>query len=141
MKIKQVESRINASYNTIRKFIGANKDYYYKVENVIHVTDLGISKLEERYGLKSEILADDNINFYKNQIVFLKQQLEENKQYNSLFINQIETKDSEVQQMKDKLNDIQEKIRIIELEKIQLSHELSMEKNKSIWKKIFNRGE
>ena len=47
----------------------------------------------------------DNIHFYKNQIVFLRQQLEENKQYNQLFLRQIETKDQEVEEDKKILND------------------------------------
>lgn len=32
-----------------------------------------MNKLEGKYGIKGEILADENIHFDKNQIVFLRQ--------------------------------------------------------------------
>ena len=46
------------------------------VNILLDITDLGIDKLEEKYGIKGEILTDDNIHFYKNQIVFLRQLLD-----------------------------------------------------------------
>jgi len=98
-----------------------------------------MDKLEEKYGIKGEILADDNIHFYKNQIVFLRQQLEENKQYNQLFLRQIETKDQEAEEGKNRIKELEEKLHQQELEKLELKHQLELEKNKSIWKKIFKR--
>ena len=100
LKISDIEKRINATYNTIKKFIESEPEYHKKVDNVLHATDLGMDKLEDKYGIKGEILTDDNIHFYKNQIVFLRQQLEENKQYNQLFLRQIETKDQEAEDNK-----------------------------------------
>ena len=55
---------------TIKKFIESDPEYHKKVDNVLHATDLGMDKLEEKYGIRGEILTDDNIHFYKNQIVF-----------------------------------------------------------------------
>lgn len=140
LKISDIERRINATYNTIKKFIESNPKYHKKVDNVLHATDLGMDKLEEKYGIKGEILADDNIHFYKNQIVFLRQQLEENKQYNQLFLRQIETKDQEAEEDKNKIKELEERLHQQELEKLELKHQLELEKNKSIWKKIFQRG-
>ena len=96
--------------------------------------------LEEKYGIRGEVLTDDNIHFYKNQIVFLRQQLEENKQYNHLFLRQIETKDQEAEEGKNKIKELEEKLHQQELEKLELKHQLELERNKSIWKKIFQRG-
>jgi hypothetical protein len=79
LKISDIQTRVNASYNTIKRFIESNPKYHEKIDNVLHATDLGVEKLEEKYGLRGEILTDDNIHFYKNQIIFLRQQLEENK--------------------------------------------------------------
>ena len=39
----------------------------------------------------------------KNQILFLRQQLEENKQYNQLFLRQIETKEKEQEEKKKQI--------------------------------------
>ncbi len=140
LKISDIERRINATYNTIKRFIVSDPEYHKKVDNVLHVTDLGIDKLEEKYGIKGEILTDDNIHFYKNQIVFLRQQLEENKQYNQLFLRQIETKDKEAEEGKNRIKELEEKLHQQELEKLELKHQLELEKNKSIWQKIFKRG-
>lgn len=140
LKISDIEKRIDATYNTIKKFIESNPEYHEKVDNVLHATDLGMDKLEEKYGIKGEILTDDNIHFYKNQIVFLRQQLEENKQYNQLFLRQIETKDQEVEEDKIRIKELEEKLHQQELEKLELKHQLELERNKSIWKKIFNKG-
>ena len=93
MKISDVEKRVNASYNTIKRFIQKNDTYNEVIDNVLHATDSGIEQLEKEYGIRSELLSDDNIDFYKNQILFLRQQLEENKHYSQAFIKQIESKD------------------------------------------------
>lgn len=69
LKISDIGKKINASYNTIKKFIESNPEYHEKVDNVLHATDIGIERLEEKYGIRGEILTDDNIYFYKNQIV------------------------------------------------------------------------
>ena len=42
MKIKQVEVRINASYNTIKKFVESDPKYNEVIEGVIHVTEKGL---------------------------------------------------------------------------------------------------
>ena len=139
LKISDIEKRIDATYNTIKRFIESDPEYHKKVDNVLHVTDLGIDKLEEKYGIKGEILTDDNIHFYKNQIVFLRQQLEENKQYNQLFLRQIETKDQEVEEDKIRIKELEEMLHQQELEKLELKHQLELEKNKSIWAKIFKK--
>ena len=139
MKISDIEKRIDATYNTIKRFIESNSEYHEKIDNVLHATDLGMDKLEEKYGVKGEILADDNIYFYKNQIVFLRQQLEENKQYNQLFLRQIETKDQKAEEEKVRIKELEEKFHQQELEKLELKHQLELEKNKSLWKKIFGR--
>ena len=77
MKISDAEKRVNASYNTIKRFIEKDDNYNEIIDNVLHVTDLGIEQLEIEYGIRTEILSNDNIDFYKNQILFLRQQLEE----------------------------------------------------------------
>lgn len=91
------------------------------------------------YGIRSELLSDDNIDFYKNQILFLRQQLEENKQYSQAFIKQIESKDYEAEENKLKIKELQEKLHQQDLEKLKLRHQLELEQNKSVWKKIFNK--
>ena len=139
MKIKDIEKRINASYNTIKKFIEKNPKYNEKVDNVLHATELGLKELELEYGVKSEILSDDNINFYKSQVFLLNQQLEDNKKYNNIFMKQIEVKDIEVENAKNRLAELEKSNQLMELENIKLEYELEMERNKSIWKKIFNK--
>ena len=96
-------------------------------------------QLEKEYGIRSELLSDDNINFYKNQILFLRQQLEENKQYNQIFLNQIESRDSEAEKNKKKIKELENKIHQQDLEKLELQHKLEIEKNKSFLKKILGK--
>lgn len=139
MKISDVEKRINASYNTIKRFIEKDDSYNEIIDNVLHATDLGIEQLEVEYGIRTEILSDDNIDFYKNQILFLRQQLEENKQYSQTFIKQIESKDYEAEENKKIIKELEFQVHQQELEKLELKHELETEKNKSIWQKIFNK--
>ena len=81
-----------------------------------------MERLEEKYGLKAEILTDDNIHFYKNQIVFLRQQLEENKQYNQIFLKQIEVKIFEAEEDKKKIRELEDKIHQQELEWMELKY-------------------
>ncbi|MDE8133657.1 hypothetical protein PT114_08830 [Erysipelothrix rhusiopathiae] len=139
MKISDVEKRVNASYNTIKRFIEKDDTYNEVIDNVLHATDLGIEQLEKEYGIRSELLSDDNINFYKNQILFLRQQLEENKQYNQIFLNQIESRDSEAEKNKKKIKELENKIHQQDLEKLELQHKLEVEKNKSVFKKLFGK--
>lgn len=148
MKIKQAEGRINASYNTIKRFIEQKSEYNEKIEGVIHVTDKGLKELEKKYGVRTEILADDNIHFYKNQITFMEQQLRETQKYNDMFVRQIEMKDDEFSLKEQELSEKEKKIAELEaqihqqeLKELELKHELELEKNKSIWKKLFNKGE
>ncbi len=140
MKISDIEKRINASYNTIKKFIEKNPEYNEKVDNVLHATKIGLEQLELEYGVRSEVLSDDNIDYYKSQIFLLNQQLEENKKYNNLFIKQIEMKDYEAEENKNIIKELEDKLHKKEIEKLELKHELELEKNKSIWKKIFKKG-
>ena len=139
MKISDVEKRVSASYNTIKRFIEKEDSYNEVIDNVLHATDLGIEQLEMQYGIRSEILSDDNIDFYKNQIIYLRQQLEENKQYNQLFMKQIESKDYEAEDNKKKIKELEDKVHQQDLEKLELKHEIELEKNKSIWQKIFTK--
>ena len=137
MKISDIEKRINASYNTIKRFIEKNPEYNEKINNVLHATDLGLEQLELEYGIKAEILSDDNINFYKGQILLLKEQVEDYKKFSEVFTKQIEMRESEAEENKNRIKELEEKLHQNELEKIELKHELELEKNKSIWKKIF----
>ena len=139
MKISDVEKRINASYNTIKRFIERDDTYNQIIDNVIHATDLGIEQLEKEYGVRSELLSEENIDFYKNQILFLRQQLEENKQYSQAFIKQIESKDYEAEENKLKIKELEGKLHQQELEKLMLKHELDLEKNKGFFERIFNK--
>lgn len=139
MKISDVEKRVNASYNTIKRFIEKDDSYNEIIDNVLHATDLGMEQLEIEYGVRSEILSSDNIDFYKNQIVFLRQQLEENKEYNNLFMKQLEHKNFEADESKNRIKELEEQLHQNEIEKIELKHELELEKNKSILKKIFRK--
>lgn len=148
MKIKQAEGRINASYNTIKRFIEQKSEYNEKIEGVIHVTDKGLKELEKKYGVRTEILSDDNIHFYKNQITFMEQQLRETQKYNDMFVRQIEMRDDEfglkeqeLSEKEKKIAELEAQIHQQELKELELKHELELEKNKSIWKKLFNKGE
>ena len=139
MKISDVEKRVNASYNTIKRFIEKDDTYNEVIDNVLHATDLGIEQLEKEYGVRSELLSEENIDFYKNQILFLRQQLEENKQYSQAFIKQIESKDYEAEENKLKIKELEEKLHQQELDKMVLKHELELEKNKGFFERIFNK--
>ena len=148
MKIKQAEGRINASYNTIKRFIEQKPEYNEKVEGIIHVTDKGLEENEKKYGVRTEILSDDNIHFYKNQLVFMEQQLREIQKYNDMFVRQIEMKNEEFnlkeQELYDKekrIEELEKQIHRQELKELDLKHKLELEKNKSLWKKIFQKGE
>ena len=96
-----------------------------------------MQELESKYGVRSEVLSEDNVDFYKNQIIFLRQQLAENKEYNNLFMKQIETKEYEAEKNEIRIKELEEKLHQNEIEKLELKHELELEKNKSIWKKFF----
>ena len=137
MKISDIEKRINASYNTIKRFIEKNPEYNEKINNVLHATDLGLKQLELEYGIKAEILSDDNINFYKGQILLLREQVEDHKKFNEVFTKQIEMRDTEAEENKNRIKELEEKLQQNEIDKLELKHELELEKNKSIWKKIF----
>ena len=137
MKISDIEKRINASYNTIKRFIEENPEYNKKINNVLHATDLGLEQLELEYGVKAEILSDDNINFYKGQILLLREQVEDHKKFSEVFTKQIEMRETEAEENKNRIKELEEKLHQNELEKLELKHELELEKNKSIWKKIF----
>lgn len=139
MKINEVKNKINASYNTIKKFILSSPDYHERIDNVLHVTDLGYEKLIEAYGVKVGLLSDDSIDFYKIQLKLLHDQLQETRKINEIFTHQIENKDYEAEENKRKIKELEEQVHQQELEKLELKHELELEKNKSIWKKIFNR--
>lgn len=141
MKISEVEERINASYNTIKKFIESDQRYYVKKNNIIHVTDIGLQELEKKYGVKSEILDDTHIDFYKNQIIFMRQQLEEYKQYNQAFMKQLELKDNESENSINRVKELEDEVHKKELENLELKYKLELEQNKSLWRKIFSRKE
>ena len=141
MKISDVEKKINASYNTIKRFIEKKEVYNEKIDNVLHATDLGLVELEKEYGVRSNIISDDNVNYYKSQIFLLSQQLEDNKKYNNIFIKQIETKDVESENNKIRIKELEEKLHENEMEKLELKHKLELEKGRSVWSKIFSRWE
>lgn len=145
MKIKQVENRVNASYNTIKKFIETDSSYYEINNSVIHVTKVGLAKLEERYGLKSEILADHEVVFYKSQLKFMEQQLNEFKNYNQMFLKQLESnsmliadRENELDKKNKEIEKLKKEILDNELDKMDLKHKLDIEKNKSLLQRIFN---
>lgn len=139
MKISDIEKRINASYNTIKRFIEKNPEYNEKINNVLHATDLGLKQLELEYGVRSEVLTDDNIDFYKSQMFLLREQVEDHKKFNDIFTKQIEMRDTEAEENKKLIKELEEKLHQNELEKLELKHELELEKNKSIWQKIFKK--
>lgn len=139
MKISDVEKRVNASYNTIKRFIEKDPEYNEKINNVLHATDLGLEQLELEYGVKAEILSDDNINFYKGQILLLKEQVEDYKKFSEVFTKQIEMRESEAEENKNRIKELEEKLQQNEIEKLELKHKLELEKSKSIWQKIFKK--
>ena len=139
MKINDVKDKINASYNTIKKFILSNSKYHKTIDNVLHVTDLGYEKLVEVYGIKAGLLSDDSVDFYKIQLKLLHDQLQESREYNQLFRIQIENKDSKVEDLSRELKELEKSLREKELELIKANHELELEKNKSFFRKLFNK--
>lgn len=139
MKISDVEKRINASYNTIKRFIEKDDSYNEIIDNVLHATNLGIEQLEVEYGIRTEILSNDNVDFYKNQIIFLRQQIEENKQYNQIFSNLIESKEFEAEENKKKIKELEDRVHQQDLEKLELQHKLEIERNKSFFQKLFKK--
>ena len=152
MKINDITNKIDASYNTIKKFVEKNEDYYENKNNVIHVTNVGFSALEEKYGVRSEVMSDTDINFYKAQYQLIGNQLEEMKKYNQIFKNMIEMKDlekeSKLLEIKEKekllidrdteIKMLEQKIHNQELENQKIKHELEIQQNKSFLKRIFN---
>ena len=153
MKINDITNKIDASYNTIKKFVEKNEDYYENKNNVLHVTKTGLVALESKYGVKSEVMSDTDVDFYKAQLRFMGNQLEELKQYNQTFQNMIEMKDQETDlkllELKEKEQKLQEQKKLIkelekelhqqELDKQEIKHKLEVEQNKSLFQKIFNR--
>lgn len=139
MKINYVKDKINASYNTIKKFILSNSEYHKTIDNVLHVTNLGYEKLLEVYGIKAGVLSDDSVDFYKIQLKLLHDQLQESREYNQLFRIQIENKDSKVEDLSRELKELEKSLREKELELVKANHELELEKNKSFFRKLFNK--
>lgn len=153
MKINEITDRIDASYNTIKNFVEKNPNYYKKINNIIHVSNEGLKALENKYGVRSEVMSDNNIDFYRAQMKFLMSQLEEIKQYNKTFENLLEVKNKETElkviEMQEKersskeqeftIKELEKRIHQQELEKQEMKHELENEKNKSFLKKLFKR--
>lgn len=138
MKIKEIELYVDASYNTIRKFILENKEYYYKdSSDVLRVTELGLSCLQEKYGHASNVISEDNENFYLAQISILKQQLEIANKYSEVFNQQLSISSSEVEVSRLKIKELERALNESNIQNIKLEHRLETEKNKSLWKKIF----
>lgn len=139
MKINEVKGRVNASYNTIKKFIQKNPQHYEMIDNILHVTELGYEKLIEVYGLKTDILSEDSVDFYKIQLKLLHDQLQETRQYNQTFRIQIENKDFKVEELSKEVKNIEQRLHEKELEVLKIKNELDIEKNKSIIRKIFGK--
>lgn len=139
MKINEVKDKINASYNTIKKFILSSPDYHERIDNVLHVTNLGYEKLLEVYGIKAGVLSDDSVDFYKIQLRLLHDQLQESRTFNQMFLSQIESKDSRVEDLSNQLKNMEKTLHEKELEIIIAKNELSLEKNKSFFKKLFGK--
>lgn len=153
MKINDVTKRIQASYNTVKKFIEKDPVYYETIHNVLHVTEKGVAALEEEYGLRSEVMSESNIDFYRAQVKFLHDQLEETKRYNQTFTQLLEMNDEEKEQQQQKLKekeavlsqreqvikDLENQLHEEALEKQELKHQLALEKNKSFFQRLFKR--
>lgn len=138
MKIKETELYVDASYNTIRKFILENEGYYYKdSSDILRVTELGLSCLQEKYGHVSSVISEDNENFYLAQISILKQQLEIANKYSEVFNQQLSISSSEVEVSRLKIKELERALNESNIQNIKLEHRLETEKNKSLWKKIF----
>ena len=69
----------------------------------------------------------------------LREQVEDHKKFNDIFTKQIEMRDTEAEENKKLIKELEEKLHQNELEKLELKHELELEKNKSIWQKIFKK--
>lgn len=153
MKINDVTKRIQASYNTVKKFIEKNPVYYETIHNVLHVTEKGVAALEEEYGLRSEVMSESNIDFYRAQVKFLHDQLEETKRYNQTFTQLLEMNDEEKEQQQQKLKekeailsereqaikDLENQLNQEALEKLELKHQLELERNKGFFQRIFKK--
>lgn len=153
MKINDITKEIDASYNTIKKFIESNNNYHEKINNVLHVTNQGFTALEKEYGIRAEVMSDTNVDFYKAQIMFMGNQLDEMREHNQIFKNLIDTKNQETEQklleIKEKekslkeqdnlIKELENKIHRQELDKQEIKHELELEKNKSLFKRIFKK--
>ena len=146
MKINDITNRIDASYNTIKKFVEKSPEYYKKINNIIHVSNEGLEALEGKYGVRSEVMSDTNVDFYKAQVRFMGNQLEEIREYNQVFKKLIETKDhesearaKEFEQQSNMIKELENRIHQHELEKQEIKHELDLERNKSFFQKIFNK--
>lgn len=151
MKINDVTQKIDASYNTVKKFIEKNSAHHELVNNVLHVTEEGIKALEEEYGLRSEIMSESNIDFYRAQVKFLHDQLEETKRYNQTFTQLIEMNDEEKEQqqqmLKEKeealsereqaIKDLENQLHQEALDKQELKHQLELEKSKGFFQRLF----
>lgn len=153
MKINDVTKRIQASYNTVKKFIEKDPVYYETIHNVLHVTEKGVAALEEEYGLRSEVMSESNIDFYRAQVKFLHDQLEETKRYNQTFTQLLEMNDEEKEQQQQKLKekeailsereqaikDLENQLNQEALEKLELKHQLELERNKGFFQRIFKK--
>lgn len=167
MLVSDVAKRIDASENTIRKHIKTNKNYFTKKDNILHVTDEGLYSLEEKYKFRAEVLSEDNIQFYKARVMSLegqvKAQLNQLSIYNrqidqevgrvDMYIKQVEQQTDLVELFKKEIESIseekknleivlttnQEEINKQKLENERLQKEIETEKNKSLWKRIFNK--
>ncbi|HHY08285.1 MAG TPA: hypothetical protein GX530_07140 [Corynebacteriales bacterium] len=49
-------------------------------------------------------------------------------------------KDQEAEEDKVKIKELEKELHQQEIEKLELKHQLELEKNKSIWQKIFKKG-
>ncbi len=65
MLINEVTKTINASYNTIRKQILKDSKYYTYTNNILLVSEKGYTMLQDKYGIRAEVMTEDNVNFYK----------------------------------------------------------------------------
>lgn len=153
MKINDVTKKIDASYNTVKKFIEKNELYYKFINNILHVTKKGVQALEEEYGLRSEVMSEDNIDFYHAQVKFLHDQLHEAKRYNQTFTQLIEMKDKEKEQQKQiiqkkeatlkeqerDIRNLEKELHQGELDKQKLMHQLDLERNKSFLQRLFKK--
>ena len=70
MKISDVEKRINASYNTIKRFIEKKEVYNEKIDNVLHATDLGLVELEKEYVMNMIKSSSDKLNAVDYQTMY-----------------------------------------------------------------------